>query len=105
MQIHILGQFMHEGVVSLMLAAVGGACMYPFRKIKNAYAELMTAVQATHAELVMQRQNCLATLASQGERQIELLGKTTELLDGVRLDLAKQTGILEAGAPRRRSKK
>ena len=92
----ILGQFVHEGLVSLMLAVVGGILMWPYRKIKKSYTELMDAVSTTKAELVLQRTNCLHTLQTQGEKQIELLTKATNTLDGVRLDLAEQTGYLRA---------
>ncbi len=81
--------------------------MYPFRKAKKEWQVLKTAIASTQAELELQRTNCLTTLQSQGEKQVELLGKVSNTLDGVRLDLAEQTGFLRAGATpiRRRSKK
>ena len=77
--------------------------MWPFRKARKEWAELKKEQSDIHAELVQQRTNCLATLQTQGARQIELLGKTVDILSGVRLDLAEQTGFIRAGAmPMRR---
>ena len=91
-------------VIGLILTGLIGVFMYPFRRAraewialkkqgKNALKEEQGKI---HAELVTQRNNCLATLQSQGVTQIELLGKTVAALDGVRLDLAEQTGCLRA---------
>lgn len=68
--------------------------MWPVRKAKKEWVALKTNLQETHKELVQQRTNCLTTLQQQGETQIELLGKTVAALDGVRLDLREQMGIL-----------
>lgn len=68
--------------------------MWPVRKAKKEWIALKTNLQETHKELVQQRTNCLTTLQLQGETQIELLGKTVAALDGVRLDLREQMGIL-----------
>lgn len=79
--------------------------MWPFRKAHKEWTSLKENIEATHKELVQQRTNCLVTLQSQGATQIELLGKTVAALDGVRLDLAEQTGYLRAPMaipPRRR---
>jgi hypothetical protein len=105
MQFHVLGGFVHEAVFTGIITILGTILVWPFRKVKNAYNELHGAVKATHAELVLQRENCLGTLQRQGESQIEILGKVADTLDGVRLDLAEQTGYLRAGSPRRRAKK
>ena len=104
MPLHALGQFVHEGVVSLMLAAVGGILMWPYNKAKQAYRALMDTMKATQAELTLQRQNCLDTLQRQGESQVNLLTKACDTLDGVRLDLKEQTGFLQGlTSPRRAS--
>ena len=95
MQVHIIGQLWQEGVISLALAAVGGILMWPIRKIKTAYKELQDAINSTHAELVLQRSNCLTTLSNQGEKQIELLSKTVETLEAMHLDQRLLLGRLD----------
>jgi len=107
MQAHIVGQFMHELVFTGIITVIGAILMWPYKNIKAAYNELHSAVKATHAELVLQRENCLSTIQTQGSEQVKILGKVADTLDGVRLDLAEQTGYLRAGAgtPRRRAKK
>jgi hypothetical protein len=80
----------------LALSGLLGAFMWPFRKARSEWTTLKKEQASIHAELVQQRTNCLTTLQSQGVQQIELLGKTVAALDGVRLDLAEQTGYLKA---------
>jgi hypothetical protein len=80
----------------LALSGLLGAFMWPFRKVRKEWSTLKEEQNKIHAELVQQRTNCLFTLQSQGVQQIELLGKTVAALDGVRLDLAEQTGYLKA---------
>jgi len=75
--------------------------MYPYNKAKAAYTNLMGAVQSTKDELVLQRSNHLKHIQAEGEKQTALLGKTTELLENIRLELAEQTGFLRASAPLR----
>jgi hypothetical protein len=83
-------------VVGLLLSGLLGAFMWPFRKARSEWTTLKKEQASIHAELVQQRTNCLTTLQAQGVQQIELLGKTVAALDGVRLDLAEQTGYLKA---------
>jgi len=83
-----------KAFVGLALTSLLGAIMWPFRKARKEWIALKSDIASTHAELVQQRTNCLSTLQAQGVTQIELLGKTVAALDGVRLDLAEQTGCL-----------
>lgn len=101
----LVGQFWHEIVITVMIAVLGAIAMYPVRKLKKAYTDLMQAVHSTKAELCLQRENCLTTLQQQGAEQVRVLAKVSDTLDGVRLDLAEQTGILRTGASRRRAKR
>lgn len=80
--------------VTVLLSGLVGAFMWPFRKARREWTALKSEQALIHQELVQQRTNCLATLQQQGEQQIDLLGKTVAALDGVRLDLAEQTGCL-----------
>ena len=70
--------------------------MWPFRKMKKEWQGVKESLAAVHEELSVQRGNCLSTLQSQGAEQVALLGKTVSALDGVRIDLAEQTGCLRA---------
>ena len=85
-------------VVGLILTGIFGVIMWPFRKMRTEWKSLKDNIESTHKELVQQRTNCLTTLQSQGAEQIALLGKTVVALDGIRLDLAEQTGYLRATA-------
>lgn len=85
-----------KSIVGLIITGLLGAFMWPFRKARSEWTALKKEQASIHAELVQQRTNCLTTLQSQGVSQIELLGKTVAALDGVRLDLAEQTGYLKA---------
>jgi C4-dicarboxylate-specific signal transduction histidine kinase len=89
-----LGPIALKAMVGLVFTGLIGAIMWPVRKAKKEWVALKTNLQETHKELVQQRTNCLTTLQQQGETQIELLGKTVAALDGVRLDLREQMGIL-----------
>lgn len=89
-----LGPVALKTVLGLVFTGLIGAIMWPVRKAKKEWVALKTNLQETHKELVQQRTNCLTTLQQQGETQIELLGKTVAALDGVRLDLREQMGIL-----------
>lgn len=104
-----LGPVVTKSIVGLVISGLLGVIVWPFRKARKEWIILKTSLASTHAELIQQRTNCLTTLQSQGETQIALLGKTVAALDGVRLDLAEQTGYLRASAAqptrRRTSKK
>lgn len=103
--VHQLGPLVLKGFVGIVLTGLLGILMYPFRKINKEWKALRGSIEDTHTELTQQRTNCLATLQKQGEEQIILLTRTVSALDGVRLDLAEQTGYLRASTPRRRTAK
>ena len=75
--------------------------MYPIRKVKKAYQELMAAVNTTNAELVTQRENCLKTLATQGDEQVKLLGKAVSALESIHLGQVEMSGYIKASNERR----
>ena len=82
--------------------------MWPIKKARKEWVSLKDTTQAIQNELAQQRTNCLATLQAQGDTQINLLTKAVDTLEGVRLDLAEQTGYLRASsapACRARAKK
>ena len=88
--------FSYKMAASAAVGVIMAIILWPFRKARKEWAALKEEQSSIHAELVQQRTNCLTTLQSQGVTQIELLGKTVAALDGVRLDLAEQTGCLRA---------
>jgi len=91
--------------LGLLVAGVGALLLWPFKEARKSWKELKNSINSTHAELILQRTNCLATLQEDGKEQVKLLGKMAETLDGVRLDLREQIGFLAASAPRPRTKK
>jgi hypothetical protein len=95
---HQLGPLALKAAMGLVITGLLGVIMWPFRKAHKEWIALKGDIAATHKELVQQRTNCLNTLQNQGDKQIELLGKTVAALDGVRLELATQTGYLQAAA-------
>jgi hypothetical protein len=99
-----LGPVALKTVLGLVFTGLIGAIMWPVRKAKKEWVALKTNLQETHKELVQQRTNCLTTLQQQGETQIELLGKTVAVLDGLRLDTREQTTMLRMGLPRARAR-
>lgn len=101
----VIISYVYKAVASAAVGVIMAVILWPFRKARKEWLGLTGKLEAVHTELATQRQNCLSTLQSQGESQIELLGKTVAALDGVRLDLAEQTGCLRAMTaqpPRRR---
>ena len=69
--------------------------MWPIRKVKTAYKELQDAINSTHAELILQRTNCLQTLSNQGDKQVELLERMNGTLEAIHLDQARLSGRLD----------
>lgn len=103
-----LAQFWQGLTLTALVTLLGAVAMYPFRKVKSAYNDLKTLAQETRDELATQRTNCLQTLQNDGKTQIEILGKVADTLTDIKVELAAQTGFLQAssGSPRRsRSKK
>ena len=104
-----IGPIAFKTLISILFTGLIGVIVWPVRKVKKEWQDVKQSLAAVHNELSVQRNNCLTTLQSQGEVQIDLLGKTVAALDGVRLDLATQTGYMAAQAnkvvPRRRLKK
>ena len=91
---------------ALMTLAVGGLgyiIMFPVRKARAEWISLKETTAKIHEELSQQRLNCLKTLQNQGDKQIELLGKMADTLDGVRVDFKEHTGFIQGlvQSPRR----
>ena len=98
-----IGPLALKAVVGLIITGLLGVIMWPLKQAKKEWVNLKAGLAETHAELITQRTNCLQTLQSQGDRQIELLGKVSDTLSGMALSQAEMTGYLRAGAtPMRR---
>lgn len=81
-------------LITLLVGGVGALILLPFKKAIKEWISLKDSIASTKAELIHQRTNCLTTLQDQGEKQVELLTKVADTLEGVRLDLKEQTGYL-----------
>ena len=98
----------YKEAIGLLVAGVGALIMWPYRVAKKEWTSLKETTAKIHEELTQQRTNCLATLSQQGEKQIDLLTKVADTLDGLRLDTQAQTGFIQGlvASPRRsRAKK
>jgi hypothetical protein len=91
----IISDFRHEIVISILASIFLGAVAMPFRKVKSAWLDLTTKLEAVHIELSVQRNNCLQTLQNQGDKQIELLGKAVDTLGEMRLEAKETQGFLK----------
>jgi len=95
--------YIYKALATLVVGGLGYAFMFPFRKAKAEFVSLKETTAKIHEELTHQRQNCLATLQNQGDKQIELLGKMSDTLSGVRLDFAEHRSYVQGlvQSPRR----
>lgn len=91
-----LMQVFYKTATTAAVGVIMAILLWPFRRVRKEWLAFKEKQEAMHQELVKQRTNCLSTLQLQGATQVELLGKTVAALDGVRLDLAEQTGYLKA---------
>ena len=79
--------FRHELVSTVLVSAFLGSITLPFKKLIAAYKETKKKLEDISTELVQQRTNCLATLQRQGDKQIELLSKSVDVLSEIRTDM------------------
>jgi hypothetical protein len=85
-----------KAVVGLVLTGLLGVFMWPFRKAQKEWIALKNEQATIHQELVTQRTNCLTTLQSQGDQQVELLKRAVGSLENVALSQAEMTGFFRA---------
>jgi hypothetical protein len=85
----------HEIVITVIIAVGGSVLMWPFKAIKKEFAEAKAALGAVHGELITQRQNCLATIQSNGVEQNKLLTKAVDVLEAMHLDQRTLLGRLD----------
>jgi hypothetical protein len=70
--------------IAAAVAGVIALFSWPFKKLT-----------VIHDELTTQRTNCLATLAQQGDTQIDLLGKAVNILEDMHLDQRELLGRID----------
>ena len=102
-----VGPLLLKAAAGLAITGLLGIFMWPLKKVNKEWKALKQEQTSIHSELVRQRENCLSTLQAQGATMIDLQSKTVGILEGVRLDLAEQTGYLRASVQplRRRAAK
>jgi hypothetical protein len=95
-----------EAVSGIVLSIGGYIVLFPIRTlisgIKDKWdaqvtiqAEQTKALEEVKTELVQQRTNCLATLTSQGDKQIDLLKDAVKVLNDMHLDQRTLLGKLD----------
>jgi len=89
-----LGMFKHEVVSTVLVSIFIGAVTMPFRKVMAAYRETKEKLDSISKELTDQRTNHLSHIETANDKQVELLGKMTDVLTDVRLDLRETLGKL-----------
>ena len=90
----LLTTFRHELVSAVLVSAFLGVIAMPFKRIIKAYTEVVGKLDAVHTELTAQRVNHLTHIEVSNEKQVELLGKMTDVLTDMRLDLRETLGKL-----------
>jgi hypothetical protein len=91
----VIHDFVHEIVVSAILAIAGSVAMWPIKKVQKAYKEVTEKLEAVHTELTEQRINCLSNLSRQGDIQIEVLKEVSGTLKEMHLDQRTLLGRLK----------
>ena len=93
----------NKALMTLAVGFIGYIIMFPVRKARAEWISLKETTAKIYEELSQQRTNCLSTLQTQGDKQIELLGKMSETLSGVRLDFAEHRSYVQGlvQSPRR----
>ena len=82
----------------MAVGVVMGIVLWPFRRARKEWNALKEEQGKIYSELVTQRTNCLSTLQTQGDRQIELLGKVVDTLGEIRVGQAEMTGYCKANS-------
>ena len=93
-----VGPLFLKAAIGLVFTGLLGVFMWPFRKARKEWIALKNEQSSFHAELVTQRTNCLTTLQTQGDRQIELLGTMSATLTGMALSQAEMTEYCKANS-------
>jgi hypothetical protein len=91
----VLWPYILKSLVGIAITGIGALMLYPVRYVRREWKALKESMAATQAELVLQRENCLTTLQNQGDKQIELLGKMSDTLDGVRMDFKEHRAYVQ----------
>ena len=83
----LLTTFRHELVSAVLVSAFLGVIAMPFKRIIKAYTKVVGKLDAVHTELTAQRVNHLTHIEVSNEKQVELLGKSVDVLSEIRTDM------------------
>jgi uncharacterized membrane-anchored protein YhcB (DUF1043 family) len=92
----LLQQVVDKTVVSLLVAAIGGFLVWPFKVIKRKVEEFTTELKAVQTELVTQRTNHLSHIEASAEAQLKVLEKVSNTLTDIHLDQKETLGYIKA---------
>jgi hypothetical protein len=90
-----------KSLMGVAITGFGALMLYPVRYVKREWKSLKDAIADTHAELILQRTNCLTTIGSQGEKQIELLSRAVNTLEAIHLGQVEMSGYIKASNDRK----
>jgi hypothetical protein len=91
----LLNQVANKLVVSLLVTAVGGALVWPFKAIKSAVKAATDRLTAVEHELVTQRVNCLTTIQNNTEKTNDILERVATTLDNTHITQIEMSGFLK----------
>jgi hypothetical protein len=91
----LLNQVADKLVVSIIVTAVGGALVWPFKAVKSAVTAAATRLTAVENELVLQRTNCLNTIQNNTEKTNEILERVADTLDKTHETQMEMSGFLK----------
>jgi hypothetical protein len=83
------------GVVTIVLWVIFFPVRTVYARISAEWFRATAQLDEVNKELVHQRTNCLATLTTQGDSQIELLKETVKVLNDMHLDQRTLLGRLD----------
>lgn len=104
--VNIIAPLIREGITSVVLGVAGWLLLFPIKalikSIHTRWAKAVTTLDTVQNELVLQRTNCLTTLQSQGNQQIEILEKVASTLDHIRESQVEMVGYMKGRDARER---
>jgi len=93
--LNLFSAFRHELVSTVLVSALLGVAMWPVKKVRKAYGEFTSKLDAISSELTEQRSNHLAHIQASNDKQVEILSKVAGILDAIHLDQRELFGRLD----------
>ena len=91
----LLNQVLDKLLVSVIVTAVGGALVWPFKAAKSALKTATDRLVAVEKELVVQRTNCLSTIQRNTETTNEILERVADTLEKTHDEQVKMSGFIQ----------